>query len=185
MKSLSHLRFLRPWCYLCLLCLPILSCGPKAEVQVAPKTPPAAVFEQKMRWILQLEDERQIRGGGGDLIALTTDPEARVRRRAALAIGRVKLSEGIPALTTLLQTDTDAEVRQMGAFAMGLIGDESAAPALLTALTADAEPLIQGRAAEALGMLAHKAAVPAITTMMSSHVSSLSGINADDMSYPK
>ena len=182
-KSLSLLRLLWPWCVLCLL-----SCGPKAAPDLVPEAQVkarAAVFEQKMRWILQLEDERQLRGGGGDLIALTTDPEARVRRRAALAIGHVRLPEGIPALTTLLQTDTDAEVRQMGAFAMGLIGDESAAPALLTALTSDAEPLIQGRAAEALGMLAHKAAVPAIVTMISSNVSSLTGITPDDMGYPK
>ena len=49
-------------------------------------------FEQKMRWILQLEDERQLRGGGGDLIALLTDREARIRRRAALAVGRVQAS---------------------------------------------------------------------------------------------
>src|SRR5690349_10583454 len=115
MKSLSHLRFLRPWLFLCLPFL--LSCGPKAEVQVAPKTPPAAVFEQKMRWILQLEDQRQLRGGGGDLLNLTQDPEARVRRRAALAIGRVKLADGLPALTTLLQSDMEPEVRQMAVFA--------------------------------------------------------------------
>ena len=63
-------------------------------------TPPPTVFEQKMRWILQLEDERQLRGGGGDLTTLLGDTEARIRRRSALAIGRVKLPEGIPALTT-------------------------------------------------------------------------------------
>ncbi len=27
-----------------------------------------------MRWILQLEDERQLRGGGGDLMALLRTP---------------------------------------------------------------------------------------------------------------
>ena len=59
-----------------------------------------------MRWILQLEDERQLRGGGGDLIALLSDPEARIRRRAALALGRVKLPEAVPALTTLAAIGT-------------------------------------------------------------------------------
>ena len=153
---------------------------------MAPKTPPAAVFEQKMRWILQLEDERQLRGGGGDLLTLTTDAEARVRRRSALAIGRVRLAEGIPALTSLLQNDTDPEVRQMAVFAMGLIGDAAAAPVLLTSLT-DPDPLIQGRAAEALGMMGHKAAAQPIAAMVAAHMANnaLNGINPDDMGYPK
>ena len=77
-------------------------------MQVAPAAVPAAVFEQKMRWILQLEDQRQLRGGGGDLIALLGDTEARVRRRSALAIGRVRLPEGVAALTTVMQADADA-----------------------------------------------------------------------------
>lgn len=161
------------------------SCGPTATPQLAP-APPVAVFEQKMRWILQLEDQRQLRGNGGDLITLLTDREARVRRRAALAVGRVKLAEGVPALTTTMQSDTDVEVRQMAAFALGLIGDASAAPALIAALT-DPDPLIQGRAAEALGLMAHKPAAPQISAMVVAHVNAnaLAGLNADDMGYPK
>jgi cyclophilin family peptidyl-prolyl cis-trans isomerase/HEAT repeat protein len=180
----SSLRLLRPWLILGLL-WPMNSCGPTAAPVVAP-TPPPTVFEQKMRWILQLEDERQLRGSGGDLLTLVTDPEARVRRRSALALGRVRLPEAIPALTTTLQSDADPEVRQMAAFAMGLIGDAAAAPALMTALT-DADPLIQGRAAEALGLLAHKPAAQPISAMVAAFVSSnaLSGLNADDMGYPK
>ena len=113
--ALRLIHVLRPWV---LLCVVASGCGPTATPQVAP-APPAAVFEQKMRWILQLEDQRQLRGNGGDLIALLADREARVRRRSALAIGRVRLPEAIPALTSLMQSDTDAEVRQMAAFAMG------------------------------------------------------------------
>lgn len=161
------------------------SCGPTATPLVAP-TPPAAVFEQKMRWILQLEDQRQLRGNGGDLVTLLGDSEARVRRRAALAIGRVKLAEPIPALTTVMQSDADVEVRQMAAFAMGLIGDASAAPALTTALT-DADPVIQGRAAEALGLIGQQAAAPQVAAMVAAHVNAgaLTGLNPDDMGYPK
>ena len=182
MKEHMNLRRLRSWLFLCLL---LSSCGPKAAPTVTP-TPPAAVFDQKMRWILQLEDERQLRGGGGDLIALLTDPEARIRRRAALAAGRTRLPESIPALTTMLQSEADPEVRQMAAFAMGLIGDAAAAPALTTALS-DADPLIQGRAAEALGMIAHKPSAQAVATMVAAHVAAgvLNGINADDMGSPK
>ena len=173
------LRFLWPW--LAVLCL--LSCGPKAAPPVDPK-PAQALFEQKMRWILQLEDERQLRGGGGDLIALLNDAEARIRRRAALAAGRVRLAEAVGPLTPLLHTDPDAEVRQMAAFAMGLIGDASAAEPLTTALT-DTFPVTQGRAAEALGMIGHKPAAPAIAAMVSKYVSAVDGLTPDDMTYPK
>ncbi|MEO7132809.1 MAG: HEAT repeat domain-containing protein [Vicinamibacterales bacterium] len=145
-----------------------------------------AAFELKMRWILQLEDQRVLRGGGGDLVTLLSDTEPRIRRRSALAIGRVKLPEPIAALTTLLQSDADLEVRQMAAFAMGLIGDVAAAPALTAALT-DADPMIQGRAAEALGMIAHKAAAQPIAAMVAAHVNAgaLSGLNPDDMGHPQ
>jgi len=162
------------------------NCGPKAAAPVVNPTPPPTVFEQKMRWILQLEDQRQLRGGGGDLLTLLTDQEARIRRRSALAAGRVKLPEAIPALTTTLQSEADPEVRQMAAFAMGLIGDAAAAPALMNAL-ADPDPLLQGRAAEALGMIAHKAAAQPIGAMIAAHITSnvLGGINPDDMGYPK
>jgi cyclophilin family peptidyl-prolyl cis-trans isomerase/HEAT repeat protein len=161
------------------------SCGPKAAPAVTPAAP-AAVFEQKMRWILQLEDQRQLRGSGGDLVALLGDTEARVRRRAALAAGRVRLPEAVPALSGVMQSDSDAEVRQMAAFALGLIGDNAAGPALMAALN-DPDALIQGRAAEALGMIGNKAAAQAITQMVFTHVTggALTGIDPDDMAYPK
>jgi cyclophilin family peptidyl-prolyl cis-trans isomerase/HEAT repeat protein len=180
--NLSVPRLLRPWVFLSLACV---SCSAPAAPIQAP-APPAAVFEQKMKWVLQLEDERQLRGNGGDLLALLSDPEARIRRRAALAIGRVGLAEGIPGLTTLLQSDTDPEVRQMAVFAMGLIGNAAAAPALMTALS-DSDPVIQGRAAEALGQIGHKAAAQPITDVIAAHVNggALNGINPDDMGYPK
>ena len=179
------LRRLRPWLFV--LCFLWPACGPKAAPPPAEVKPQWQVaFEQKMRWILQLEDERQVRGGGGDLIALLNDGAARVRRRAALALGRVKHPEGVAALTSLLYSDTDPEVRQMAAFALGLIGDVSAAAALSTAL-ADPDPTIQGRAAEALGMLAYKPAGDPVGMMVAAHITAgaLRNIAADDMAYPK
>src|SRR5688572_29964205 len=83
------------------------ACASGSAPPVRPDQKAPVVFTQKMRWILQLEDERQVRGGGGDLIVLLTDPEARIRRRAALALGRVKLPEAIPALTSVLQSEPD------------------------------------------------------------------------------
>ena len=57
----------------------------------------------------------------------------RVRRRAALALGRVGLPAAIPTLQQALQ-DQEPEVRQMAAFALGLIGDRTAREALVMAL---------------------------------------------------
>jgi cyclophilin family peptidyl-prolyl cis-trans isomerase/HEAT repeat protein len=179
-----NLRRLRPWCLA--LCLLWPACGPKAAPPTDVKPQWQVAFEQKMRWILQLEDERQLRGGGGDLITLLADTQANVRRRAALAVGRVRLAEGVEPLTLMMFSDSDSEVQQMAAFALGLIGDGSAAPALMTALT-NPNPLIQARAAEALGLIAHKPAAGAIGAMVAAYVNAgaLSGIAADDMGYPK
>ncbi len=161
------------------------ACAPTVAPQTS-ATPPVAAYDQKMRWILQLEDERQLKGSGGDLLALLQDPEARVRRRAALAAGRVRLPEAVAGLGTQLESDTDVEVRQMAAFAMGLIGDASAAPPLTAAL-ADSDPTIQGRAAEALGLIGHKPAAAQVGAMVAAHVTAgvLNGLNADDMGTPK
>jgi len=144
-----------------------------------PAKPPAIPFEQKMAWILQLEDQRLLRieppppppapavpvkGRAPkvapappppppiDLVALLNDTEPRIRRRAALAIGRVGLAEGVAPLVGLL-ADNDPEVRDSAALGLGLIGDVSAI-APLTAALADAVPLVRGRAAEAIGLIA-------------------------------
>jgi cyclophilin family peptidyl-prolyl cis-trans isomerase/HEAT repeat protein len=138
-------------------------------------------FEQKMAWILRLEDQRVLRDQSPvvapavpvatrgkapvavprpppppDLGRLLSDGEARVRRRAALAVGRVGLRDGVPLLVPLLN-DTEPEVRQMAAFALGLVGDKSARYSLVTALS-DQSPFVQGSAAEALGLLGDPAA---------------------------
>lgn len=143
----------------------------------APPAPaaPAVPFAQKMGWIISLEDRRILadpalapvavvpaaaprRGAAApsfvptpDLAVLARDPEARVRRRAALAIGRVGLADGLPTLTALLE-DAEPEVRGMAAFSIGLIGNRDSAPTLVAAL-ADASPLVRGGAAEGLGII--------------------------------
>ncbi len=59
-----------------------------------------------------------------DLVRLLSDGEARVRRRAALAVGRVGLARRRGAASSRCScTDADPEVRQMAAFALGLLGD--------------------------------------------------------------
>jgi HEAT repeat protein/cyclophilin family peptidyl-prolyl cis-trans isomerase len=176
-----------------------VAAGCAARATVAPPKP-AVAFETKMSWILRLEDQRILRDAPAvipppvtigkksvvpppppapDLQYLLSDSEARVRRRAALAIGRVGLPEAIPALVTLLQNDADPEVRQMAAFALGLIGDPSAAGPLRTALT-DASPMIAGRAAEALGLLNDVPSAPAIGTLVESHIAAAARLPPDE-----
>ena len=190
-----------------------LICGACATAPPAP--PPAAVvvkppvvsWEEKLGWILRLEDQRILRDPNpqapqilvpaaqgrpaivappppSDLLRLLTDEEGRTRRRAALAIGRVGLPEGVPGLQQALM-DPELEVRQMAAFALGLIGDASARPALLNALK-DSEPIVQGRAAEALGTIGDKGDAAAVTAMVYGLVQAgaLNNVGADDLTYP-
>jgi cyclophilin family peptidyl-prolyl cis-trans isomerase/HEAT repeat protein len=141
-----------------------------------------------LRWIIELEDARTVRGvaAGQDLVVLLADPAARVRRNAALALGRARLAEGVEPLAALLATEPDPEVQQIAAFALGLIGADTAAGALATALSAP-DPVVQGRAAEALGLIGHRASAPAIGEMMRAHIAAgaLDGVAADDMGSPK
>ena len=88
-----------------------------ASVPLAPTAPPVVSFDEKMGWMMRLEDQRILRDANqpppvvlvpatstrpavvappppSDLLRLLTDGEARVRRRAALAIGRVGLPDG-------------------------------------------------------------------------------------------
>jgi cyclophilin family peptidyl-prolyl cis-trans isomerase/HEAT repeat protein len=172
------------------------ACASAPPQQKGPALPEPPSFEQKMSWVLRLEDQRVLHDTAPavapappvpvkgqqmpvvvppppppDLIRLLTDGEARVRRRAALAIGRVGLAEGIQPLLPVLASDAEPEVRQMAAFALGLIGDARAKDALVTAL-AELSPLVQGSAAEALGLLGDPASADAIGKMVAQVVQS-------------
>jgi len=174
-----------------------------------PKVPtvPKVAWEQKLAWIVRLEDQRLLRDPDppapavlrpatktlppligppppSDLIALLGDPEARVRRRVALALGRVGLPDAVEPLSGLL-TDEEPEVRQMAAFALGLIGAPTARPALLQALTGS-DVVLQSRAAEALGTIGDKTDAAAIGAMVRTHVAAgaLATIEPDDLTPP-
>jgi HEAT repeat protein len=172
----------------------------------APKVPPAppVTFSDKLSWILRLEDRRIVRDpeppppaappprpsaaspapARADLIHLAADPDARVRRRAVLALGRVGLPAGLKALATAVR-DPESEVRQMAAFGLGLLGDR-AAEALLVPLLNDADPVVRGRAAEALGMIGATSQSSAIAQLANGYISSgvLAAIAPDDLTYP-
>ena len=178
-----------------------------------PPAPPAPVitaavtWEQKLRWIMRLEDQRIVRDPNpppapvlaaqpgraeviappppSDLIRLLADPEARVRRRAVLALGRVGLPEASDPLMRAVLNDSEVEVRQMAAFALGLLHDGAARGALLAALK-DADPSVQGSAAEALGLIGDRADAQAISDMVQAHVKAgaLAKVGPDEVGYP-
>ncbi|HEY7512756.1 MAG TPA: HEAT repeat domain-containing protein [Vicinamibacteria bacterium] len=114
----------------------------------APPTPAVPRLE-KMARVLALEDRRET--GAGELDRYLHDADAGVRRRAALAAGRIADPALAPSLVELMN-DAEPEVRQMAAFALGLVGDAVAVDRLLAALQ-DPEPGVRGRAAEALGRI--------------------------------
>lgn len=171
----------------------------------APPPPPVITFDQKMSWILRLEDQRLLRDPpppvvlplgtrrprvaisppvSPDLLRLVADREARVRRRAALALGRVGLPEAVAPLSTVLAaSDEDPEVRQMAAFALGLIGDRAAIGALVPAL-ADQSVVVQGRAAEALGLIGDPSTTAVVGAMVASHARAAARLEPDDLGYP-
>ena len=180
----------------------------------APPAPPAPVvtWEQKLGWILSLEDRRLLadpslapaavvapgapRQGAAaapfiaepDLLVLVRDPEPRVRHRAALAIGRVGLSDGVPALVALLE-DAEPDVRGIAAFAIGLVGDTDGVAPLVAALADDA-PLVRGRAAEGLGLVCETArgesptcddtVAPAIAGMAEGYIAAAGAMTGDE-----
>ncbi len=101
------------------------------------------------------------------------DPSPAVRRRAALAIGRLQDSTRVPQLVAAL-ADADAGVRHEAIFALGQTGHRSARPALEGAFAgrdADAQAL----AIEALGKLADPAATPAVVRALGSGSARLRG----------
>ena len=183
---------------------------PSVPVVVTPAPPvvPAATWQQKIGWIVRLEDQRILREPNppapvvvraatatapavvappppSDLVRLLDDREPRVRARAALAIGRVGLVDGVAPLSRALE-DADVEVRASAAFALGLIGDPSARSVLTTALQ-DRSPIVQGRAADALGLIGDRADAPAVARLVGSIVASgaLASLTPDDLVYPQ
>ena len=119
------------------------------------------------------------------LIAYLDDPSARIRRRAALALGRVGLAAAVEPLARRLgAAEPEAEVRLMAAFALGLIGDAAAAAPLRLALE-DPSPKVRGRAAEALGRLGDETAAGAIAALVESYRSAAFDVDPEDVSYPQ
>jgi cyclophilin family peptidyl-prolyl cis-trans isomerase len=115
-----------------------------------------------MAKIVSLEDRRSLEAGA--VLRYLRDLDPGVRRRAAVAAGRIGDASAVPQLVELVN-DADPEIRQMAAFALGLIGDRSAGDRLVAALK-DADPAVRGRAAEALSRLGDAARAKDVAAMV-------------------
>jgi len=101
--------------------------------------------------ILRAEDERR---WDDNLRGLLSDKDAQIRKRAALAAGRIGDERAVPDLSDLLRKDTVNDVRQMAAFAIGETESPAGADALRLILDDTYEPSeVRARAVEALGKI--------------------------------
>ncbi|HXT64888.1 MAG TPA: HEAT repeat domain-containing protein [Pyrinomonadaceae bacterium] len=113
--------------------------------------------------IVRAEDERRWDDALKQLLA---DPDPAVRKRAALAAGRIGNEGAVPVLTEMLLTDRDNEVRQMAAFALGEMESAGGAYALVEVLKRNGQEnaSVRARALEALGkIVAAMISAPAAT----------------------
>jgi len=104
--------------------------------------------------IIRYEDQRN---WNDDLNGLLGAADSSVRKRAALAAGRIGDARAIPTLADMLLMDRDQDVRQMAVFALGEIELPGGAYALTQVLMRQgsdlADPNVRARAVEALGKI--------------------------------
>jgi cyclophilin family peptidyl-prolyl cis-trans isomerase/HEAT repeat protein len=156
---------------------------PAGAARRGPATPSTAARIERLARVLELEDTRS--PGGSDLERLLHDPDRAVRRRAALAAGRIGDAAVVPTLVDLMN-DQESEVRQMAAFALGLVGDRTAVDRLLAALS-DSAPAVRARAAEALGRIGEARAAGAIARFVTASLEKAQGpiaVRGDDPANP-
>ena len=114
-----------------------------------------SVPKQLLLQIVRAEDERR---WDNDVRGLLTARSAVVRKRAALAAGRIGDEAAVGDLILLLQKDDEPDVRAMAAFALGEIESPLAAEALVAVLKNNPNLAGHAQALEALGKIA--AALP-------------------------
>ncbi len=186
----------------CLTLAVVLSGCKSVPAPVVTAPPPPLPLDTRVAWTLRLEQQRALRDASAapagapaaapsaftparvpDLTILVHDTDPAVRRRAALAIGRVGRAEGVAPLVAALG-DPEEKVREMAAFALGLIGAEPAVTPLQNALN-DVSPSVRGRAVEALGLIGQSSAAASVADAGLGCRDVLAGVAPDDEAFPK
>src|SRR5258708_14027146 len=136
---------------LCAGLLAVSSITTASAQKISRATSSRQVPSQIMLRIIRAEDERRWNDG---LTSLLRDKDGRVRKRAALALGRIGDERALPTLSEALQSDRDIDVRQMCAFAIGEIESPAGVEALVAVLGDTGQPgAVRARAVEALGKI--------------------------------
>jgi cyclophilin family peptidyl-prolyl cis-trans isomerase/HEAT repeat protein len=136
---------------LCSGLLLVVSMTPAAAQRTLHNNNSAAISTGILLRIIRFEDERR---WDDDLRILLAAKDAKVRKRTALAMGRIGDERALPALVDALKEDTEQDVRQMAAFAIGEIESATGADALIAVLEDTREPsAVRARAVEALGKI--------------------------------
>jgi cyclophilin family peptidyl-prolyl cis-trans isomerase/HEAT repeat protein len=136
---------------LCTALLVAVSITTAAGQKISRADSATAIPTNTLLRIMRAEDERR---WDENLAALIADKDARVRKRAALAAGRIGDVRAVPALVEVLKADTDQDVRQLATFAIGEVESPAGAEALIAVLDDTREPAeVRARAAEALGKI--------------------------------
>src|SRR5262245_15113426 len=100
--------------------------------------------------IVKAEDARRYDKTLEDLLS---SPNAQIRKRAALAAGRIGNDTAVAPLSRLLAEDKSDDVRAMAAFAIGEIESIKGIDAIIKALGDPAAPSVRARAVEAAGKI--------------------------------
>ena len=132
----------------CILALTSVSFAQKRGRKTSSQSVPLAT----LLLIVKAEDQRR---WDDDLRNLLSSPSAAVRKRAALAVGRIGNEDSISALTNVLEKDSDAGVRSMAVFAIGEIESAAGANVLIATLkNSSTTGELRARTIEALGKIA-------------------------------
>jgi HEAT repeat protein len=89
---------------------------------------------------------------GDSLLGLLADTSAAVQRRAALAVGTLRVAEAVPALAAILSGSGDTSLRQAAAWALGRIGGSAAQSALTAQQGTETQSLVRDAIGIALRM---------------------------------
>lgn len=128
----------------------------------APLTP---LQRATIQWAVESEEEHADAGVVEPLAAGLRDPDACVRRMAALKLGHTRDPRGIAALHAALEAP-DVAQRAVGALGLGYAEDPAAIDDLGDALD-DASPEVRAAAAWALGEIEDARAIPLLIPVLS------------------
>lgn len=154
-----------PTLRLLLLSVALSLAAPAAVAQRSTARPAIGIPANILLRIIRAEDTRR---WDDDLKNLLAHEDPKIRKRAALAAGRIGNEGAVPALADMVLMDRDVDVRQMAAFALGEIEAAGGAYALIQVLSergaVESPAPVRARALEALGKIVAAVTSPGAST---------------------